>query len=231
LLGTLAVALVPFVARGLASAASPRVKHMRRLGEVLEIYDKMDEGRAKDALDEVVHRHLVEVRARYLTPFRPEAPGKLGVAAITVGMLLYFAGLVGFSVVDGEKQSNLAVMFALMFVVGCLTMAFGAWRGIAKRKESLLKESRELLGVDEKGNWTPSPSSNATLGKSQGDEAACPEDVPGEGDEPRQAVGLDPAAATAGGLGEQAEDVEAAPAHRTLDPRTWVRRKSSRGDR
>lgn len=152
----LAVAAVPFVIKGAASAVSPRVKHMRRLGEVLEIYDKMDDGRAKEALDEVVHRHLVEVRTRYLIPFRKEEPGKLGHIAIIAGLTLYLVGLLGFTITNGEDGSRIQLVFALMFVAGFFFLGLGAWRAVARRRENVLKESRDLLGVDEDGNWTSS---------------------------------------------------------------------------
>jgi len=152
----LAVAAFPLVIKGAASAVSPRVKHMRRLGEVLEIYDKMDDGRAKEALDEVVHRHLVEVRTRYLIPFRKEEPGKLGYVAIIAGFALYFGGLIGYASTNGEDGSTIQLVFSLMFVAGLFSLVLGAWRGVAQRKENVLKESRDLLGVDEDGNWTSS---------------------------------------------------------------------------
>lgn len=202
---------------------------MRRLSELLAVYDKMPDGRAKQALDEVVHRQLAEVRARYMTAFKREDPGKLGKALIGVGLVFYFVGLFGVAVLDArgdrEAGSDASVMFAAVFALGLIVMGFGAWRGTSRRRYNLLKESRRLLGIDEKGNWTPEPS-----GQGQRFETSYLPRVTGHGNEPASRVDLQALRASAGSLGQQPEDVQPVPAHRTLNPRTWVRRKDRGGE-
>ena len=194
----------------LTTAMSPSSRRIKRLERLVEVRERVEGAVTRRRLDYAIESLSYQVAedAKFLG-YRVR--GRLlwsgaYAGAFGVGYLVY---LVATEQTQWGFNSILALSLTMVGYLAVLIALVFVPETIEKRVKGDLAEPRR----DER------------------DEAARPEHVPGEGDEPRTAVDLDPGAASAGGLVEESEDVETAPAHRPLHPSPRVRPEDGLGDR